>query len=951
MKLRLRFTVLVLLLLTTLVSYATHIRAIEITAKRISSANLTFKFTVTGYRDVNGVNFSNGRFSFGDGTFFPAQAGDNIPWQSAGFVGNDTEKVIFTITHTYSGAGAYKVSYQESFRNDGIVNMSNSVGTDYFSETLVIIDPLVGINNTPILTIPPIDIAACGLVFIHNPGAFDEDGDSLSYRFSVPLQAKNLQVTGYRSLINPAFYPDGFNTGNEAGDGPPTLTLDPVTGDLIWDAPGEPGEYNVAFIVEEWRKINGIYFRLGYVTRDMQILVECTDNNPPEVTIPEDLCVAAGTFIDDTVYEPDIIGTDPDGHRVTISAFGGPFEVSLPATFSPSPPVPQNIPGVMEFLWQTDCQHIRERPYEVRIKIEDNPPNNPTTGQTVPKLVDFETWNITVVGPAPTGLMATPVSGRRMRLDWDAYACPNTGGTMQVWRRVGPYDFTPENCELGIPENSDYELVVTLPIDADVYIDNNNGLGLAPGANYCYRLVAQFPDPTGGTSYASDEICQEMESIAPMITKVDVTSTDEANGTIRVEWIDPLDINTGPYTYDVLRATGKVNTKSSFVPVATGLTDTFFDDSGLNTKDNAYSYMIKLYDNSMLPIDSSFAASSVRLELVPQVGAMKVNWSALVPWSNSNSDYPLHDIYRDQVNPGDPSELVMIATVDVTQNGFTYLDDGSHNGIPLDEEVLYCYSVFARGSYDNSDPLVPEPILNNSQIQCAQPNDEVPPCTPINFTFDEALSCENQLPLLVCGSEVYQNRLLWEEDMSPECDEDVVSYNLYFSATGAENSYTLLVNTTNVSYTHNGLSSLKGCYIIAAVDRSGNESTLSDPICQENCIFDGNGDLIYVLPNVFTPNGDGLNDTFRAFGDNDPSKCPRFVLNVEFLVIDRTGKKLYTYSSGGENGNIYIDWDGRNNNGKELATGTYYYSAVVTFDTLDPKLSVQKLNGWVQILR
>jgi gliding motility-associated-like protein len=948
MMLRLRFVLFSFLVLSILIANATHIKAIEITAQRISSANLTFKFTVTGYRDIDGVNFSNGNFSFGDGTFFPAVTGENIPWQSAGFVGNNTEKVIFTITHTYSGAGAYKVSYQESFRNNGILNMSNSIGTDYFTETLVIIDPLIGINNTPILTVPPIDVAACGLIFIHNPGAFDEDGDSLSYRFSIPLQAKNLQVTGYRSLINPAFYED-FTTGNEAGDGPPTLTLDPVTGDLIWDASGEAGEYNVAFIVEEWRKINGIYFRLGYVTRDMQILVECTDNNPPEVTVPEDICVAAGDYIDDTVYEPDIIGTDPDGDRVTISAFGGPFEVSLPATINPSPPVPQNIPAVMEFLWQTDCSHIRARPYEVRIKIEDNPPNNPTTGQTVPKLVDFETWNITIVGPAPTGLVATPVSGRRMQLDWDSYACPNTGGTMQVWRRVGPYDFTAENCEIGIPENSDYELVSTLPIDSDVYVDNNNGLGLAPGANYCYRLVAEFPEPTGGTSYASDEICQEMESIAPMITKVDITRTDEVNGKIRVEWIDPLDINVGPYTYDVLRANGKTTTKNSFVPVATGLTSPFYNDSLLNTDNNAYSYMIKLYDNGMLPIDSSFAASSVRLELVPQVGAMSVTWSALVPWSNSNSDHPTHDIYRDQVNSGDLTQLVQIASINVTQDGFTYLDDGG--GIPLDEEVLYCYYVLARGSYDNSDPLVPEPLLNKSQIQCAQPNDEVPPCTPINFAFDEDYSCENQLPLLACGEEVYQNRLVWEEDMAPECDDDVVSYNLYFSDTGNEGSYQLLVNTTNLAYTHGGLSSLKGCYQIAAVDRSGNESELSDPVCQENCIFDGNGELIYVLPNVFTPNGDNINDTFRAFGDNDPSKCPRFVLSVEFLVIDRTGKELYSYTSGGENGNIYIDWDGRNNNGKELAAGTYFYSAVVTFDTLDPKLAVQKLNGWVQILK
>ena len=48
---------------------------------------------------------------------------------------------------------------------------------------------------------------------------------------------------------------------------------------------------------------------------------------------------------------------------------------------------------------------------------------------------------------------------------------------------------------------------------------------------------------------------------------------------------------------------------------------------------------------------------------------------------------------------------------------------------------------------------------------------------------------------------------------------------------------------------------------------------------------------------------------------------------------------------------IYINWNGTNNRGVELPAGIYYYNAVVTFDTLDPKLANQNINGWVQILR
>ncbi len=932
-------------------SLATHIRALEITARRISASTLTFEFTITGYRDVQGVEFANGEFRFGDGS----EPVTEIPWIVIGNVGNDTEKWQFTLTHTFAGPGAYKVSYKEPFRNGGILNMSNSIGTEYFTETLILIDPLIGINSTPILTVPPIDLGASGLIFIHNPGAFDEDGDSLSYRLSIPLQANGVNVSGYLSPVDPSFYPDGFATGNQNQDGPPTLTLDPGVGDLIWDAPGRAGEYNVSFIVEEWREINGEYFRLGYVTRDMQIIIEETDNQAPELTPPDDLCVAAGTSIDDTVYEPDIIGTDPDNHPVTLSAFGGPFEIPGAASYSPDPPVAQGPPGILEFFWDTDCSHIRERPYEVRFKVEDNPPLA-NGSPTAPKLVDFETWNITVVGPAPTGLTVTPLPGRRVQLDWDSYSCPNTGASMQVWRRVGEFDFTPEDCEIGIPPG--YELVATLPIDSDVYIDNNDGVGLAAGANYCYRLVATFPEPLGGTSYASNESCSEIVSNAALITKADIISTSTTTGETRVEWIDPPDIDgvafPGPYTYELLRATGSTRNKTSFESIATDLTDQFYDDSGLNTDANAYSYMVVLIDNTLTVVDTSFAASTVRLDLQSRVGAINVTWDALVPWSIQDQDFPIHEIYRDQVDTGNPNDLVLIATVNAAQNGLAFLDDGSHNGVPLVEEIEYCYYVRTQGSYDNDDPTIPEPLINNSQIQCAQPNDEEAPCPPINVSFDPSVSCENLVGAdSDCDFDDFLNRFSWEQDLSGECGDDVESYNIYFSETGVEGSYQLLVNTIDTEYTHLGLNSFNGCYRITAVDRSGNESEPSETICNENCIKDQNGKLRYQLPNVFTPNGDGVNDTFRALGDNNSDACPRFVLSVDFLVIDRTGKELYSYSTGQTEveDDLYINWDGRNNVGKRLAAGTYFYSVVVRFDTLDPKDAVQNLNGWVQILR
>jgi len=941
---------------------ATHIRAGEIIAVRTSTSTLTYRFSIIGYTDTgSSVEFGGGEIDFGDGTTISieegADFGETIP------LGDDIAYNIFEIEHTFQAPGSYTVRFNERNRNEGVRNMSNSVDTPFYVETTILIDPFLGLNNTPVFLVPPVDKAAVGVKFIHNPGAYDPDGDSLSYELTIPKQSFQIEVNNYLSPIDPSFYLN-FVNGNEAQDGIPTFGIDEMTGDLVWDAPGLDGEYNVAFIVHEWRKVQGEWFRLGSVTRDMQIIVEESDNKRPEILAPPDLCVEAGTLVEEI-----ITGTDPDGDDVKVEVFGGPFQFDINAPVLDPQVAFRPTPSNVTFRWQTDCNMVRRRPYDFRLKVTDFPTDDAGI-QSGPKLVDFKNWNILIVGPAPTGLTVSLQPQRRMRLDWDEYTC-GSANKLQIWRRVDSFPFVAEECVVGIPANSGYELVDTIDnwiIDENnevqfisTYTDTNNDIGLAPGANYCYRIVAAFPEPAGGESYASDESCEVVLATAPVTLNVDIRKTDRDIGEIYVRWTEPFDLDPvvfpGPYTYQVVRATGFDGEENlDTVAVVSGLE---YTDIGVNTIDRVHNYRIHVYNNGGNDyIDSSLPASSVRLDPIPGVTTISLSWVADVPWSNISADFPTHDVYRDRVDDFEPEKLFLIGQANVGIGGLNYVDDGTINGMagdPLSDQVEYCYYVETKGTYGNAFLATEMPLLNKSQIACAQPNDEEPPCAPF---LESDFACESILDNQSCSFTDYSNRIFWNLNTSQGCDDDVRSFNIYFSLSGPDGEFEFIDNVVDLEYVHTGIDSFKGCYRISAVDRSGNESELSEIVCNDNCPN-------IVMPNAFTPNGDGINDVYTPFNDmiqNEPVEgwvsnvnCPRFVESLKFTVFDRTGGTVFFYDSNKEQGeginSILINWDGTSDGGRNLASGVYYYGLEVQFDRLDPKDGRVEYNGWLQLIR
>ena len=684
---------------------ATHQRAAEITYTWLGGN--AYEFTLTCYTytpSPAGLQRDSLLVQWGDGNeeYIPRVVMQNL--------GDDYTLNVYKQIHNFSSSGSYTISMEDANRNFGVINVPNSVMVPMHIETELVINPFLGYNNSVQLLNAPVDKGCVGKLYLHNPSAYDPDGDSLSYKLINCKGLDGMDIPGYS-------FPEASHS----------FEIDPVTGELRWENPLLQGEYNVAFMVEEWR--HGV--KVGSVIRDMQILISACSNNLPEIQCDDFYCLVAGEQLGFVIS-----ASDPDGNQVTLTASGAPFEVAVsPAVLNPETAIGLN--PQMEFVWNTSYAHIRNTPYQVVIHAKDD--------DTPVSLTNVKTVTINVMAPKVQGLTAE-VHGHDATLSWMPYPCPNAVALL-VYRKAGCDGYEPDLCETGIREG--YQLLTTLNnVAATSYTD----LDLPQGMAYEYRVLAQFPD--GALSIVSDAACVILKNDSPLMTHVTNDSIDLVSGHVVTCWAEPKEIDeqyVAPFSYSLTRI---LNGETSVVYEGT---DTTFLDANIDLSEaNTLVYKVEMRDAQQQLMGTSATASAVMLSANGFNEEANLSWTEAVPWLIDST----------QVYKKEDGRFVYVASVTTME----YTDT------EVESDETYRYYVRTFGHY-TIEGLV-HPLVNYSAIKTVRIGHEEPTeefsytlpnvITPNGDGFNDVFEPKvTGLSLITGAKTVIFNRwgnILWDTD-------------------------------------------------------------------------------------------------------------------------------------------------------------------------------------------
>lgn len=327
-------------------SFATHNKGGEITYHYLSG--FTYEIKITTYTHTSGASLMADRpvldaVSFGDDSI---NSFTRISYVDLSGDPNDPTNIrvnTYIHSHTYPGEGHYTISMSDPNRNEGILNIPNSVNVPFSIQTdIAVYDPLIHcVNNSVIPSPTPIFLSSPLTPYIHNVAAFDPDHDSLSFELVPCNSGLNLPISGYS-------FPSG-------------ITINALSGEIKWDQNAIQGTYNIAVKITEWRQ----QIKVGSVVRDYEIIVSAinstyhfgnTNSIPVDLDGNYALFVQPGDPIDLSFYFEDTIPS-----YVSLRALEETFNSNAPTITIDTSSVLHR--ALVTFHWIPDASQSRNNPY------------------------------------------------------------------------------------------------------------------------------------------------------------------------------------------------------------------------------------------------------------------------------------------------------------------------------------------------------------------------------------------------------------------------------------------------------------------------------------------------------------------------------------------------------------------------------------------------------------
>nr|WP_298923474.1 T9SS type B sorting domain-containing protein [uncultured Allomuricauda sp.] len=516
-------------------------------------------------------------------------------------------------------------------------------------------------------------------------------------------------------------------------------------------------------------------------------------------------------------------------------------------------------------------------------------------------------------------------------VDGIAYS-PMAGGTTHTFTvPAGPYQYYVRDafgCEAMISNQVTVDPIVPLDIIIDDSAAFINCTGEASATimatavgglgNYSYEL---FSDPGLTTSVASPQTTGEFNGLIAGQYYVNVISVDCQATSLVIDIVDPAPLQIdrqestdvtcagledGTITVEVSGGTGEIqyaitpnlnqfSAENTFTDLAPGIYDVIAQDS--NGCFETFQFEIiqpapvqVQAINVMHEVCFNSADGSFELDITGGTAPYESSLN-----SNADADYVLDQVLFQNLPAG--THVVFVRDAQGCEsNVFVEINPGVNLAATV-TPMYQCDGNLPTNSLEIvfEDPTVSSDVLygldttDPTQMQLTPDFTNIAPGDH-SLTILHSNGCPNTIDFSITGFEPLT--LLLENNNINE---------ITATATGGLEDYTFFFGDVNNGTDNTFIINRTDTYPVTVIDQNGCEVTME--------IFMEFIDI--ETPNFFTPDGDGMNDTWL------PDNLEAFP-NVLMIIFDRYGRELYRMGYGD------AGWNGIYNN-SELPTGDYWY--------------------------